>query len=61
MAKHSKERVKQHRARRIRLPILEEEALVIPCPVCRAPALSIEDKAGNAALQRRIDTLETTW
>ena len=60
MAKHSKERVKQHRARHIRMPNLEEEAVLIPCPVCRAPAMSIEYKEGNNALQRRIDVLEAT-
>ena len=59
-AKETATRVKQHRARRIRLPNLDEEAVLIPCPVCRSPALSCEDKAGVATLQQRVDTLEAT-
>ena len=59
-SRESEKRVKAYRKRRIRFPNLEEEALLIPCPVCRNSTMSCEDKDGVAVLQRRIDVLETT-
>ena len=61
LAEDSIARAEQHCTHRIRLANVEEEAQPMPCPVCRASAVSTEDKAASAALQRRLDTLEATW